>query len=335
MKKTLILLTGSLVIFLCGAAVGAHDRVFLGNSPLGSMAHGLANVDIRAIPDGSNRLTSPLLECAELPESVSDSAIVEIHRALHSTIDKAQKNGEISYASVYFRDLNNGPWFGINESDKFFPASLLKLPLAMSFYDRAEEDTGLLTREIEYKDNPAVAAQLQPFGVENKLEDGKKYSVQFLLDLMLRESSNEAANTLAEIGGQEVIDDVYHDLGLTLPVSGQDYLIDTHRYASFFRILYNATYVDRVASESILKRLTEATFTRGLSAGVPQGVIVSHKFGTRKVTNEKVQLHDCGIVYAPGKPYILCVMTQGTDFNRLADFIKNISATVYASVTAK
>ncbi len=34
--------------------------------------------------------------------------------------------GRASHISVYFRDLNNGPWFGINEKEEFSPASLLK-----------------------------------------------------------------------------------------------------------------------------------------------------------------------------------------------------------------
>lgn len=323
------------MLLICGVFIGAHNQQLLALSTFGTVAHVVANVDVRQIPDGVARLTSPLLECAELPESVSDSTIESIKTALRTRVDVAQKDKSISYTSVYFRDLNNGPWFGINESDKFFPASLLKLPLAMSFYDRSEDDTGLLSREIEYKDDPNVTSQLQPFGGPDKLVDGQKYSVQYLLELMLKESSNEAANTLAQLGGQKVIDDVYHDLGLALPIPGQDYSIDTHRYASFFRILYNATYVDRVASEKILKMLTETTFGEGLFAGVPQGVVVAHKFGTREVDNTTVQLHDCGIVYAPGRPYVLCVMTQGHDFTKLADFVKSVSSIVYTAVTTE
>jgi beta-lactamase class A len=272
------------------------------------------------------------LECAELPESVSDDAIEKAKESLAKIIDSSTKAGNISYASVYFRDLNNGPWFGINESDKFFPASLLKLPLAMSFYDKSEEDTALLSRQIAYKADPSVTSQLQPFGGPDQLQDGQAYTVQYLLDLMLKESNNEAANALAQYGGMPLIDNVYHDLGLTLPQPGQDYKIDTHKYASFFRILYNATYVDRTASEAILKTLTDTSFNQGLNAGVPANTVVSHKFGTRQVSDNTVQLHDCGIIYAPNKPYVLCVMTQGSDFTKLANFIKDASAAVYNAV---
>ncbi len=291
------------------------------------------NYDIRQIPSGSTRLTSPLLECAELPQSISDATLDDVKNSVQSIISKAQTSSDISYASVYYRDLNNGPWFGINESEKYFPASLLKLPLAMSFYDKSEDDPSILSHQITYKPDPSVTAQAQPFGVQDELQAGKKYTVQELLDTMLKESNNEAANALALYGGTPMIDRVYQNLGLTLPQAGQDYSINTHRYASFFRILYNATFLDRVASEKILKTLTDSAFDGGLIAGVPKETTVSHKFGTRQVdAGGTVQLHDCGIVYAGKKPYILCVMTQGKDFTKLAGVIKNISATVYQSV---
>lgn len=325
-----------LVALALGVFVGLNWRAPLRATPIGAlqMTH---NDDIRKVPDGVNHFTSPLLECAELPENVSDASLEQAKSAVEKLIATRKAQGNIVEASVYFRDLNNGPWFGINEDNKYFPASLLKLPLAMSYYDRVEEEPGLLSKELVYKPDPSVTAQLQPYGKQDELISGKKYSVQELLDLMLTESNNEAANTLAQYGGISMIDRVYHDLGLTLPSPGVDYNITTHKYASFFRILYNATYVDRVASEKILKTLTGATFSDGLVAGVPSAVNVSHKFGTRGVTSDGsvVQLHDCGIVYAPKKPYILCVMTQGSDFTKLAAFIKDTSAAVYSSVISK
>ncbi len=105
------------------------------------------------------------------------------------------------------------------------------------------------------------------------------------------------------------------------------------RGGSFFRILYNATYLDRIASEQILEILTKTTFSEGIVAGVPESTRVAHKFGSRELVDQSGsrQLHDCGIVYAKN-PYILCVMTQGRDFTALANFIKDVSAVTYNAV---
>jgi beta-lactamase class A len=48
------------------------------------------------------------------------------------------KNGDITNLSVYFRNLNNGNRFGIEEKEMFSPASLMKLPLLMAYYKKSE-----------------------------------------------------------------------------------------------------------------------------------------------------------------------------------------------------
>jgi hypothetical protein len=63
-------------------------------------------------------------------------------------------------------------------------------------------------------------------------------------------------------------------------------------------------------------------------------VKVAHKYGERGIYEDTqltgIELHDCGIVYAPGSPYYLCVMTRGKDTSKLAKVIASISAAVYA-----
>jgi beta-lactamase class A len=84
-------------------------------------------------------------------------------------------------------------------------------------------------------------------------------------------------------------------------------------------------------SEKALKLLSQIKYTDALVKGInnPQ-IIVSHKFGERTFndTGEK-QLHDCGIVYIPQKPYLVCIMTRGDDFTKLSSSIAQISKTIY------
>ena len=81
-------------------------------------------------------------------------------------------------------------------------------------------------------------------------------------------------------------------------------------------------------------------FPQGLQAGIPASVEVAQKFGERQVflhdgTLSYRELHDCGIVYAPDNPYILCVMTRGHDFASLSSTIRDISKVVYDYVAAQ
>ncbi len=82
----------------------------------------------------------------------------------------------------------------------------------------------------------------------------------------------------------------------------------------------------------MLETMSHSSFTKGIVAGVPEDVLVSHKFGEAPLKTGEVQLHDCGIVYAQQSPYLLCVMSQGSDYEALADFIARVSQAVYVYV---
>jgi formylmethanofuran dehydrogenase subunit D len=101
----------------------------------------------------------------------------------------------------------------------------------------------------------------------------------------------------------------------------------------FFLRLYAKDYLNAEDSDAVIQLMTNKEFSNGLVSPLPQTVAVSHKFGERAFddSNSK-QLHDCGIVYAPEKPYILCVMTKGTDFDAESAAIRHISGTVYTEV---
>jgi len=104
-------------------------------------------------------------------------------------------------------------------------------------------------------------------------------------------------------------------------------------YSSFFRILYNASYLSKEMSSKALKLLTQVNFNKGLVAGLPKGVKIAHKFGERGYAlNDIKQLHDCGIVYHPRKTYLICVMTKGNKIEDLEYIIQKISKFIYQTV---
>jgi 2',3'-cyclic-nucleotide 2'-phosphodiesterase (5'-nucleotidase family) len=45
-----------------------------------------------------------------------------------------------------------------------------------------------------------------------------------------------------------------------------------------------------------------------------------------------IQLHDCGIVYAPERPYVLCIMAQGKTTGAILELMRTISAKTYATM---
>ena len=127
------------------------------------------------------------------------------------------------------------------------------------------------------------------------------------------------------------------EIGLKIDEStpSEDF-VSVKTYSSFFRILYTATYLNREMSEKALEMLSRAQFREGIPGKLPQKIKVAHKFGERGFVDSNIkQLHDCGIVYLPNSPYLICIMTKGNDFNKLRQVISEISLIVYNQVSVK
>lgn len=274
---------------------------------------------------------SPLLACGEHQfDHVSNKELAEFEKELLSLTTLLKTTKQVDDIGVYFRQLKGGPWLGVNEDVEFTPGSLLKVPLVMSVYKMAETNTTLLETEIFYEAGEADASK---HFTNVAIQPGRTYSVEDLVSATLQRSDNNAAVLLAQIIGPEALSRSYTELGVEPPTSGGDYSTTVRTYASFFRVLYNATYTTHDFSESILKTLTETTFKDGIVAGVPEGIPVAHKFGERSLdSGHLIQLHDCGVVYHPSRPYLLCVMTRGDTYSKLADAIADISRVVYKHV---
>jgi beta-lactamase class A len=243
------------------------------------------------------------------------------------------KEKKLTVMALYFRDLDNGLAFGIDQQLPFQPASLLKLPLMMALLKKHERDPELLRRTLTLV--PAPPGDLAPvFPPAVKLEPGKPYTVDELLLAMIGRSDNDAANTLLGALTEADFKQVYEDLGLRIPnVRDEKDPVTVREYATFFRILYNASYLSKDHSQRALEYLAEPGLQGGLRGGVPPGITVAQKFGESGRRGE-LQFHDCGIVYHAVKPYVLCVMTRGKDMRVLADAVKEASALAYGAVDA-
>lgn len=276
------------------------------------------------------KFTSPLLDCDDSTSNITNAIIKEALQTTKEIITQKLATKEAAEIAVYFRELNDGPWFGIDEDSNFLPGSLLKVPLLISVLKKSEQNPRLLKKEIVYKkDDQLNIKQHYMFGLP--LEVGKKYLVEDLLNKMIEKSDNEAANLLLKSLTYEEISDSYTDLGLHTPDSAG---VSTRTYASFFRILYNASYLSKQNSEYALDLLSKTDFLNGLAAGLPDDIVVAHKFGEKGIQgSDIVQLHDCGIVYYKTNPYILCVMTKGKDFDILSQIIAQISRNIYKVVS--
>lgn len=277
---------------------------------------------------------SPLLEC-DLSSPTQNSLYNQIRSDINFIIDTNKENNTITHASVYLRDLNNGPWIGIDENEYFSPASLVKVPIMIALYHAAQSDPSILTHqfEIEQDDTDYSEQNILP---SQTLTKGQTYTTDQLIDQMIIYSDNRAKDILVDYITTQAVFKTFSDLGVdtTKLINNPDgNNLTVKEYASFFRILYNASYLNEKMSEKALKLLSLTEYHQALTKNIPKEVTVSHKYGERfYLDTQEKQLHDCGIVYLPQSPYLLCVMTRGYDFDKLSQVVSQISDSVYLNL---
>jgi beta-lactamase class A len=276
------------------------------------------------------KFINPLLEC-ESNEFSKTAALEPLRKKLDAVINEQKHIGNINYASVYIRDLNDGPWLGINEKDNFSPASLVKVPLMITYYKAAEKRPELLNETIAIEASASSSQSILP---EITLVPKQTYTINELINRMIIYSDNQAYELLQSYIDNKLIVKTYTDLGIDLTDAYSDpngNILSVKYYASFFRILFNASYLDKDMSEKALNLLSQVKYKNGLVKGVNNPSIeIAHKFGERtyESSGEK-QLHDCGIIYLPNKPHLVCIMTRGTDFSKLSTTIIEITKVIY------
>ncbi len=277
--------------------------------------------------------TNPLLECELGNKYISKQEVKPKKSKILDLIEKEIRFGNVNFVSVYFRDLNNGPWLGINEKEKFYPASLMKVPLMMYYYKKAENQPEILDKKIE----PNLPKNLffrEYFPSIKTVDLNKSYKISELIESSIKYSDNYATRELNSLLDQKDISNMIGNLGIDIKISDdhKDY-INVKDYATFFRVLFNSSFLNRYYSEKALQLLSNTTFDSGIKKYLPKEIVVAHKFGEKEADLfNLLQIHDCGIVYYPSKPYLICIMTRGQDPQKTTEVISKISKMIFDDI---
>ena len=246
---------------------------------------------------------------------------------------------EAEAVSVYFRDLENGNWFGIGEDEKFSPEIQLKIPVLIAYFKWAETNPLVLRKKIFYR---GVGGPFEPRYLRSPkpLEAGKEYTVNELLFRMTAYGDNSAYALLLANLPPAHLHKVAKDLYVNYDPEKKEDALTLSAYASYFRVLFNASYLSEEMSEKALRYLARTVFRNGMAAGVPPDVNIASKAGERIIPmpdapgkpNEVLQLHEFGIIYYPERPFLLGITARGDDFQTLARIIRDITRLVYTEL---
>ena len=219
--------------------------------------------------------------------------------------------------SLYLYRLDTDEEIAINADQPMVSASLIKLYIAGCYLERVKK---------------------------GKLDDNYDYQ----LFKMLSESDNGATNTLIDVLGMDRINRFMKKHHFKAGKLNRKMLVQngTENYTSsadcgkVLREVYNWDYVNPDSSARVMRALW-AQIPRNrqkIPAGVPSDIETANKTGElythdQNGTGITVQ-NDAAVIFAPGHPYILVVMTAvpGGGEGQLHREIAGLSAQVYEAI---
>ena len=242
---------------------------------------------------------------------------------LRQQIDKEVKPYSDTFA-LYFEYLPNSTNFNVNGDEEFSAESLLKVPVVMAYY-HMKENVGITQ-------DPTVAIRTNElnnkFGDLYKKGPGYKINLADAIKLALQKSDNTASLVIADQVSNYDFDYVYDGLGINEMTIKNSPVITPEEYANILKALYFSSILNNDDSEKILEILTKTDFSDMLPAGIPKNISIAHKIG---VAPGKLY-SDCGIVYVPMHPYILCMVSE-SGLLPARERMKKISTMIYAYIS--
>lgn len=250
----------------------------------------------------------PLLSKRIFTQNPNDVIVnfVQLRKAVKEYV--LEQKGEVG---VYFEYLPSGISIGVNDREEVRLASLSKVPLVMSVFKKIEK------RQINLGDIITLKKEnLNPkFGDLWKRGEGAKLSVKELIDEALINSDNTAYYSLLDLLTADEVIDVYDNLEVEVNSKETNPVVSPKSYSSIFRSLYLSSYLSEKNSSYILDILTRTAFSDKIPSGIPdKNIKIAHKIGVfSRADSEDKMFSDCGIIYLPERPYILCVFVKKSD----------------------
>ena len=205
--------------------------------------------------------------------------------------------------SVYIEFLNTGAKIEANEHERFWPASLAKVPIAMATMNAVERGTLSLQQELDLTDadRVPVSSELYRYPV------GTTFTIQALLEELLTHSDNTAYRMLLRNLPPHELDQMKDAIGLEdlFDAKGR---VTAVEYSRFLRALYASSYLEQKDSQYLLEVMARSDMNLFLRHDVPESVPFPHKWGVYPADHV---YGDAGIVYTHNSPYLITVFVQG------------------------
>jgi beta-lactamase class A len=289
-------------------------------------------MDLEGLPDAGPAefsSTEPVMD------SVPESDREQVKKALEGARQEIEDYDGV--AGLYVWDLEGDYGYGIRPDEKFFTASIIKVPIMVAVYREVDAGELEFSQQIEIKEEDWAAGA----GWLQWEKAGTKQTVGDLLLLMMTQSDNVAANALVRtVGGSDRINEVARSMGaedtlLYQKVSSErgavpalDNRSTPRDMATMMRQIAEGKAASDKSCGYMIDLMHEDKLDWWLDAGLPDGVNAANKAGwLYRVYDE------AGIVDEDNHHYVIAILSKhgGADVNQGQKMIENLSRTVWES----
>lgn len=234
---------------------------------------------------------------------------------------------------IFFLDLATGKTIKVNAEASFPAASLIKVPILIEVFKEAQEGRIRLDRKLIVTRKDQVGGS----GILKNVPPGSKISVMKAATLMIQESDNTATDMLIRLVGMEAVNGTTGKLGCRKTLlertiwdfdaadRGRDNVTTPHDMAFMFASIENTSFLNKDSCLAMKSILLEQKRRDLMTADLPKDLPVAHKTGELSGI-----LHDCGIIYVSGRPYILCLLGKNIrDAGKAQESWRRISQKIY------
>jgi len=238
--------------------------------------------------------------------------------------------GEIG---LVIRDLDTGWTYQVNPDTLFPAASMVKVPIMAACLKAAEEGRLSLRDDLTLKRSDKVTGS----GVLRRKATGSVYTIEQLVELMVIQSDNTAANMLIDLLGFDYLNRTFREMGLErtnlsrkmMDFRSRDMGVENYtsarEMADILERIFRKGCVCSSVSERSLEFLKSQKVNDRIPRLLPKDTVVAHKTGL-----ERQVCHDAGIVFTDNGNFLISAFTKTTSGPRTAKrFISSVSSLAY------
>ena len=237
--------------------------------------------------------------------------------------------------SIIIQDLDSGWEINFNKDKLVASASLVKIPIMLSYFYAAEEKKISLKSTLYLK----ASEKVEGSKVLGDKPAGSVFTLGELIEPMIIQSDNTATNLLIDFLGFDALNAYFKKMGLKNTnlarkmidfkerKEGIENYTTAEDMAFLLAGLYRNNFLNKEISKHCLFLLGKQKINDRIPRNLPkEGIAIAHKTGL-----ERHVCHDVGIVYTPKGNFLICVLVKHE--NKLAKpakkFISDIALLTY------